>query len=142
MPRVLVLCTGNSCRSQMAEAIWRERGWQAFSAGSAPAGYIHPLAIRAMREIGLDIGGQTSKHVDSFKDEEFDLVLTVCDNARESCPVFPRARKTVHWSIADPAKAQGNEQQRLEAFRACRTELCARIEKAAAGWVVPPKRPN
>ena len=92
MKRVLILCTGNSCRSQMAEALWNrlgERQWQANSAGSNPAGYVHPLAVQAMAEIGVDLSQNRSKHVDEFQDHSLDLVVTVCDNAKESCPVFP-----------------------------------------------------
>lgn len=127
MPSVLVLCTGNSCRSQMAEAIWREHGWKAFSAGSEPAGFVHPLAVRAMKEAGIDISGQASKHIEEFRGRNFDLVLTVCDHARETCPWFPNAARRQHWSIADPALAGGDEPQRMEAFRACRRELWGRI---------------
>lgn len=132
MPRVLILCTGNSCRSQMAEAIWREQDWSAFSAGSSPAGYVHPLAVQAMQEVGIDISTQRSKHVDTFKNDVFELLVTVCDNARESCPVFPSATETLHWPLFDPVKAKGNEQERLEAFRACRRQLSERIHDYAS----------
>src|SRR5512140_154443 len=105
MKRVLILCTGNSCRSQMAEALWRELSagqWEVHSAGSHPAGYVHPLAIRAMREIGIDVSGAVSKSVAEFADQGFDCVVTVCDHAREACPVLPGARQTLHWSLPDP----------------------------------------
>ncbi len=123
----------------MAEAIWREQGWQAFSAGSAPAGYVHPLAVRAMQEVGIDISGQASKHLDSFQNDAFDLVLTVCDRARETCPILPHAAETLHWSIVDPAHAGGDQERRLHAFRACRQELWDRIENYAARYA---RRPN
>ena len=94
MKRVLILCTGNSCRSQMAEALWEKLGegeWAAASAGSKPAGYVHPLAVRAMRELDIDISANESKSLSQFQNQPFDLVVTVCDNAKESCPVFSGA---------------------------------------------------
>ena len=118
--RVLILCTGNSCRSQMAEAIWQQEGsgrWEAVSAGSNPAGYVHPLAIRVLDEIGLDISANTSKHVDQFRVTDVDLVVTVCDSAREACPALPGAAETLHWPFPDPAHAEGSEAEKLEVFR-------------------------
>src|SRR5688500_8164105 len=97
--RVLILCTGNSCRSQMAEALWENLGegsWEAESAGSRPSGYVHPLAIQVMTELGIDISQYASKSLDQFRDQLFDLVVTVCDNAKEACPVFPGAKQTLH----------------------------------------------
>ena len=128
--RVLILCTGNSCRSQMAEGLWQKLGagaWEARSAGSAPAGYVHPLAIEAMAEIGIDISANRSKHVDTFSDESFDLVITVCDNAREACPTFPGAAQLLHWPFDDPATVEGAEAKKRAAFRRVRDEIEAAI---------------
>lgn len=130
MKRVLILCTGNSCRSQMAEALWNSLGggaWQAVSAGSRPAGYVHPLAIRAMAERGLDIAHYRSKSVDEFRTEPFDLVVTVCDNARDACPIFPGAKQTLHWPFDDPAYATGTDEEQLVEFRRVREEIRERI---------------
>ncbi len=122
---LLFLCTGNSCRSQMAE------GWakalkgseiEAYSAGVNPQG-LHPLAVRVMAEAGVDISGQSSKHVQDLKDIPFDYVVTVCDSARESCPLFPGKTKVVHRSFADPAAARGGEAEVLAVFRRVRDEL-------------------
>ena len=131
MPRVLVLCTGNSCRSQMAEALWEslsQGSWQSESAGSRPAGYVHPLAIRAMQELGVDLSAHTSKSVDEFQGQDFDLVVTVCDQARESCPAFPGAQQTLHWPFDDPAGATGTDDDKMRVFRRVRDEIRQRIE--------------
>lgn len=128
--RVLILCTGNSCRSQMAEALWNELGkgrWEAVSAGSNPAGYVHPLAIRAMDEAGIDVAEHRSKHLDEFRREPFDLVVTVCDSAREACPVFPGAKQILHWPFEDPAEATGTDEEKLPVFRSVRDQIQARI---------------
>ena len=128
--RVLILCTGNSCRSQMAEALWNEFGedeWDAVSAGSNPAGYVHPLAIRAMDEMGIDISEHRSKHLNEFRREPFDLVVTVCDSAREACPVFPGAQQTLHWPFEDPAEATGTDEEKLPVFRSVRDQIRVRI---------------
>lgn len=128
--RVLILCTGNSCRSQMAEGFWNALGegrWQAVSAGSNPAGYVHPLAIQVMKEAGIDLSDARSKHLDDFGEDEFDLVITVCDSAKESCPVFPGARRMEHWPFEDPAEAVGTEQQKLATFRSVRDQIRRRI---------------
>jgi len=133
--RVLILCTGNSCRSQMAEALWRHLGgdrWEAFSAGSNPAGYVHPFAIRAMADIGVDITGQTSKHVGEFAEEAFDVVVTVCDGAKEACPTFPHARRMLHWPFEDPAHAAGSESEKLAVFQRVRNEIRTRIAEYLA----------
>lgn len=132
MPSVLILCTGNSCRSQMAEGLWHSLGqgaWRTESAGSKPAGYVHPLAVRVMHELGIDLTGHESKSLDRFANEEFDLVVTVCDNAREACPVFPGAKLTLHWPFDDPAHATGTEEQKLTEFRRVRDAIRARIEQ-------------
>ncbi len=128
MRRVLFLCTGNSCRSQMAEAIVNARypEWRAFSAGVQPAGYVHPLAIQALSEIGIQHRGE-SKNVEEFRNEDFDLVVTVCDDANEQCPVWLGKGARVHESFRDPAKAAGTEAQRLAAFRLVRDEIAEKI---------------
>ena len=131
MQRVLILCTGNSCRSQMAEATWEMIGsgqWKAASAGSRPSGYVHPLATEAMRELGVDLSSHRSKSVDDFKGQEFDVVVTVCDNAREACPVFPGAKQTLHWPFDDPAEAIGTDAERMAVFRRVRDEIKDRIQ--------------
>ena len=128
---VLFLCTGNSCRSQMAEGLLRGLAGDRFeviSAGTKPVG-LNPLAVRAMAELGLDIAGHASKHVDSFAEREFTHVVTVCDNARETCPTFPAGSKSLHWSFDDPAEAAGDEQERMAVFRRVRDEIAARIRE-------------
>jgi arsenate reductase len=137
--RVLFVCTGNSARSQMAEALLRsmgDGGFEAFSAGTHPRG-VHLLTIRALAEDGLDIGGATSKSVEGFLGQEFDYVVTVCDRAKEACPVFPGAARSLHWDLDDPAEATGTEEERLQAFRQTRdliaAELRAFIPVARAG---------
>ena len=130
--RVLILCTGKSCRSQMAGALWQQlaRGsWQAASAGARPAGYVHPLAVTAMSEIDLDISENESKHVDQYKEAVFDLVITVCDSARDSCPTLAGAKQTLHWPFEDPADATGSEEQKLAVFRRVRDEIRDQIEE-------------
>ncbi len=132
--RVLFLCTGNSARSQMAEALLRAVGDDAFevrSAGTAPAG-LNPLTVAALREVGIDATGADSKHLDRFLDEPWDYVITVCDQAREACPLFPGGREQLHWSFADPAAASGNEEERLAAFRRVREAIRQRIEEFVA----------
>jgi arsenate reductase len=127
--RILILCTGNSARSQMAEGLLRSMGGGAldvFSAGTTPS-FVRPEAIAVMAERGIDISGHTSKHVDEFKGQSFDYVITVCDNARETCPVFPGAPRRIHWSLPDPAAVEGSEDQRLEAFRNVRAMLTVRF---------------
>ena len=130
MPRVLVLCTGNSCRSQMAEALFESLSngaWQAESAGSKPSGYVHPLAIEAMRELSIDISDHKSKSLDQFQDEPFELVVTVCDNAKDACPVFPAAQQHQHWPFDDPADATGSDEAKMDVFRRVREEIRQRI---------------
>jgi arsenate reductase (thioredoxin) len=127
---VLFLCTGNSARSQLAEAIVNARhaeSWRAFSAGVKPAGYVHPLAIRALNEIGISHNG-ASKHIDELPTKDFDLVVTVCDSAAEECPVWPgRAGRRVHHGFEDPARAQGTDEERLAVFRRVRDEILEQI---------------
>lgn len=134
-PRVLILCTGNSARSQMAEGLFRQAAgdrYQVFSAGTKPSG-VRPEAIAVMREIGIDISGQRSKSVDEFLGEELDLVITVCDNANESCPVFPGRTRRLHWPFEDPAAVVGAEEQRIAAFRAIRDRIHQRIKVFLTG---------
>lgn len=131
MKTVLFLCTGNSCRSQMAEAIVNARypEWRAFSAGTKPAGYVHELAIEALAEIGIMHSGE-SKHISDLISKDFDLVVTVCDSAAEECPVWPgKAGKRVHHSFVDPAKAEGTLDERKQVFRQVRSEMLEVIPK-------------
>ncbi len=126
MKRVLVLCTGNSCRSQMAEGFFRELGngeWESYSAGSKPSGYVHPLAIEAMKARGIDISAGVSKSVDEFSGQEFDLVVTVCDSANEACPFFPGAKDRQHWPFDDPADAAGKNEEQMKVFVRVRDEI-------------------
>ena len=133
--RVLILCTGNSARSQMAEGLLRHDGgnrFEVFSAGVA-ASYVRPEAVRAMREIGIDISGQRSKSVDEFAGQEVDYVITVCDNANEQCPVFPGRTKRIHWSIEDPpAAAEVDQAATMAVFRRVRDELRQRLRSFSA----------
>ncbi len=127
--KVLILCTGNSARSQMAEGLFRQVGgdrYEVFSAGTKPS-LVRPEAIAVMREIGIDISGHRSKSVDEFIGQELDLVITVCDNAKESCPVFPGGTQRLHWPFEDPAAVTGSEEQRLAAFRSIRDQIQSRI---------------
>ena len=129
--RVLFLCTGNSARSQMAEGYLRAVAgdrFEALSAGIEPKG-LNPLAVEAMREIGIDISGQRSKDVREYLGQAIPYVITVCDNAREHCPVFPRTYKFLHWSLQDPAAASGTHEDKLAVFRRVRDEIARRIEQ-------------
>lgn len=130
--RVLILCTANSARSQMAEGLLRQIAGDAmdvFSAGSKP-GTVNPLAIQAMAERGIDISGQRSKHLDEFISQTFDYVITVCDNAAETCPTFPGRAERIHWSFPDPAAVEGSDAARLDSFRQVRDAL----ETTFAAW--------
>ena len=123
--KVLFLCTGNSCRSQMAEAIVNARlgdAWQAFSAGTKPAGYVHPKALLVLDEIGIHHPGR-SKLVDEFRDMDLDLVVTVCDSAAEDCPLWLGKGKRVHHGFPDPAKAEGTEAEIIHTFRSVREDI-------------------
>jgi arsenate reductase len=127
--RVLILCTGNSCRSQLAEAIINhEMGdrWQAFSAGTNPSGFVHPLARKVLSEIGIEHHG-VSKSVEQFRNEPFDLVITVCDDAAENCPVWLGKGKRVHISFPDPAKAVGSEEEVMVVFRSVRDGIKLKV---------------
>ena len=130
-PKVLFLCTGNSARSQMAEGYLRSvagERFDAMSAGIEPKG-LNPLAVAAMREIGVDISSQRSKDVTEFLGTPVQYVVTVCSNAREKCPVFPATVKFMHWDLDDPAAAQGTKDEKLAAFRKVRDEIFARVEQ-------------
>lgn len=128
--RILVICTGNSARSQMAEGFFRHFGrdrLEVQSAGTHPTA-VNPYAIRVMKEAGVDISGQTSKSVNAFLGQPFDFVITVCDKAREECPYFPGARRYVHHSFRDPAEAVGTEEEILAVFRTVRDQIKAWVQ--------------
>ena len=127
--RVLFLCTHNSARSQMAEGFLRSLAGDRFEVASAgtQATRVHPLAIRAMAEVGIDLGGNTSKVVDAFVEQPWDYVITVCDGANEACPVFPKKSSRLHWSFEDPSQATGSDDQRLEVFRRVREQIRRRV---------------
>lgn len=129
--RILFLCTGNSCRSQMAEAIVNTRlgeKWEAFSAGSHPAGFVHPLAIKVLSEVGIDFQGR-SKSVDEFRRQSFDWVVTLCDPADAECPVWLGKGRRLHKPFPDPAKVTGSEAEKLAAFRAVRDGIAKEISE-------------
>ena len=133
-PTVLILCTGNSCRSHLAEGILRAEASEIIevqSAGSKPAGYVHPLAIQVMKEIGIDISAHRSKHLDEFLKTSVETVITVCGNADQACPIFPGQVNRHHWGFDDPAKAAGTDAEVLAVFRRVRDEI-ARVFKAYA----------
>ena len=147
LPLVLVLCTGNSCRSHMAEGILRSAARGRFtvaSAGSRPSGYVHPLAIRALGEIGIDISAHTSKHMDTFLATPVETVITVCGNADQVCPIFPGQVNRHHWPFDDPAHAVGSEEEILAVFRRVRDEIRRVFEAYAAGRIdaAPAGNPN
>lgn len=129
--KVLFLCTGNSCRSQMAEGLLRHQAGSQFevsSAGTHPGG-LNPGAVEAMKELGIDISSQRSKHLNEFIDMLFDCVITVCDRAKEACPVFPGAKSLLHWSFDDPAGVQGSPEARQAVFRRVRDEIARHIHE-------------
>ena len=135
-PCVLILCTGNSCRSHMAEGILRAAAGgilEVCSAGSDPAGYVHPQAIAVLGEIGIDLSGHTSKHMNDFLDREVETVITVCGNAEQACPVFPGQVNRHHWPFADPAKATGTAEEISMEFRRVRDEIRQVFQAYAAG---------
>ena len=128
--RVLFICTHNSARSQMAEGLLRHMGnerFEVFSAGTE-ATFVHPMAIQAMAELGIDISHQQSKKLDRYLGEPFDDVITVCDTAAEACPTFLGATRRRHWSFEDPSKATGSETEQLKVYRKVRDEIRSRIE--------------
>lgn len=135
-PTVLILCTGNSCRSHIAEGILRAAAGDVVnvqSAGSKPAGYVHPLGIQVMKEIGIDISNHRSKHLNEFLQEPIETVITVCGNADQACPIFPGQVNRYHWGFDDPAHATGNEEEKLAVFRRVRDEIMRVFEAYAAG---------
>jgi arsenate reductase (thioredoxin) len=135
-PIVLILCTGNSCRSHIAEGILRQAAGSLLevqSAGSAPAGYVHPLAITVMREIGIDISSHRSKSLTEFLDQKIETIITVCGVADQVCPIFPGQVNRHHWPFDDPAKFTGTDAQKLPMFRRVRDEMRRVFEAYAAG---------
>jgi arsenate reductase (thioredoxin) len=148
-PTILILCTGNSCRSHIGEGILREALGDLAnvqSAGSNPAGHVHPLAIKVMAEIGIDISAHRSKHLKEFIEQRVDTVITVCGNADQACPIFPGQVNRHHWPFFDPAKATGGEEDVLNCFRQVRDEMRRVFEAYAAGFcdrsrLTPPPMP-
>lgn len=135
-PTILVLCTGNSCRSHLAEGMLKLALGDQFrveSAGSKPAGYVHPLAIRALTEIGIDISAHRSKHLDEFLNDDIETVITVCGNADQACPMFPGQVNRHHFPFDDPAHATGSEEEQMAVFRRVRDEIRAVFGAYAAG---------
>lgn len=135
-PTVLILCTGNSCRSHLAEGFLRAAAGDLLhvaSAGSRPAGYVHPLAIAVMHEVGIDLAGHTSKHLDTFLAGEVETVITVCGNADQACPVFPGQVNRHHWPFDDPAHATGTEEEKRAVFRRVRDEIRRTFQAYADG---------
>ncbi len=125
-PTILILCTGNSCRSHLAEGLLRAAAGDLFnveSAGSKPAGYVHPLAIKAMAEIGIDLSAHRSKHMNDFLDRQVETVITVCGNADQTCPIYPGQVNRHHWPFFDPAHATGTEEEQFAVFRRVRDEI-------------------
>ena len=136
-PTVLILCTGNSCRSHLAEGILRRAAGdlsEVQSAGSNPSGYVHPMAIQVMKEIGIDISGHTSKHMNEFLDRKVETVITVCGNADQACPMFPGQVNRHHWGFDDPAHVSGTEEEKLAVFRRVRDQIKLVFEAYAAGY--------
>ena len=135
-PLVLILCTGNSCRSHLAEGILREAAGDLIevqSAGSNPSGHVHPMASRVMKEIGIDISGHRSKHMNEFLNRKVETVITVCGNADQACPMFPGQVNRHHWGFDDPAHVTGTEEERLAVFRKVRDGIRMVFEAYAAG---------
>ena len=135
-PLVLVLCTGNSCRSHMAEGILRAAAGDVIrvaSAGSKPAGFVHPLAIKALAEIGIDVSGHHSKHLDEFLRQKVETVITVCGKTDQVCPMFPGQLNRHHWGFDDPAQATGTEEEQMAVFRRVRDEIARFFRAYAAG---------
>ncbi|HKO57938.1 MAG TPA: arsenate reductase ArsC [Thermoanaerobaculia bacterium] len=130
--KILFLCTGNAARSQMAEGLanaFHSDVVEAVSAGSRPAGWVHPLAIRAMADLGVDISGAHSKGAEPFLDQPFDVVVTVCDSAAQDCPNWPGAKRIEHWPIVDPSYGPDDPATRYDRFLATRDELARRIDE-------------
>ncbi len=143
-PRVLFLCTGNSARSQMAEGLLRHMAgdrFEALSAGTSPVG-VNPLAMEAMAELGIDISSQRSKNVTEFLGRPIEYAITVCDRAKEACPVFPGTYKFLSWSLEDPAAVTGSHDEKLDAFRRIRDEIRRRVEMQFAPSARAEKTPQ
>lgn len=137
-PKILILCTGNSCRSHMAEGWLRHAAdghLDVYSAGSNPAGYVHPLSIEVMKEAGIDISGHQSKHLDQFLEADIDVVITVCGNANDACPVFPGQVRRYHWGFEDPPHAVREGEQEIDAFRRIRDEIKKTFGAYALGFI-------
>lgn len=135
-PLILILCTGNSCRSQIAEGILKQAAGdtvQVESAGSNPAGHIHPMAIQVMNEVGIDISQNRSKHLNEFRDRSVHTLITVCGNADDACPIFPGTVARYHWGFEDPATAEGTEDEVLSIFRRIRDEIARVFTAYGAG---------
>jgi arsenate reductase len=135
-PTILILCTGNSCRSHLAEGFLRAAAGDFLnvqSAGSKPAGYVHPLALQVMREVGIDLSAHHSKHMNDFLSQPVETVITVCGNADQACPIFPGQLNRHHWGFYDPAHATGTEEERLAVFRQVRDQIKVVFEAYAAG---------
>lgn len=138
--RALIICTGNCCRSQMAEGLLRELAgaqWEVCSAGSLPAGFIHQYAIAAMAEVGIDISSHESKSIGVYLDQTFDYVITVCDDAKDACPTFPSAGKTFHWPLEDPASKWDDEAAGMEVARRVRDDLKGKFTQLLAEDATP-----
>ncbi len=137
-PKILILCTGNSCRSHIAEAILQKALGEfadVYSAGSNPAGYVHPMAIQVMKEIGFDISNHRSKHLNEFLNTQIETVITVCDNADKNCPFFPGQLNRHHFPFEDPARAIGSDEEKLTVFRKVRDQIKIMFEAYAAGRI-------
>jgi len=135
-PTVLILCTGNSCRSDLAEGVLRAAAGEVCevqSAGSEPAGYVHPLAIQVMKEIGIDISAHRSKHMNEFLQRPIETVITVCGNANQACPMFPGQVNHHYWGFDDPVHATGTDEEKLTVFRRVRDEIKMVFEAYADG---------
>ncbi len=144
-PTVLILCTGNSCRSHMAEGILRAAAGELLdvqSAGSKPAGSVHPLAIKVMAEIGIDISRHRSKPMTEFLNQKVETVITVCDDADQACPIFPGQVNRHHWPFYDPVRAEGSAEEKLQVFRQIRDELRRVFEAYGAGRLEATKAPG
>ena len=135
--KILFVCTGNSCRSQMAEGFAHAAGAEASSAGTEPAGYVHPLAIKVMGEIGINISAQTSKLLDLNMAKNMDVVITVCGEADEACPVLSHVNR-FHWPVPDPAQATGRPDEVLQVFREVRDDLRHRVNTFLKDWSAKP----
>ena len=138
LPHILILCTGNSCRSHMAEGILQNAlgaSARVSSAGSDPSGYVHSMAIEVMREIGIDISSHTSEHMDTYLNQEVSVVITVCDHADQACPTFPGNPTRYHWPFQDPAKAEGSDEEIIVVFRRVRDQIRLIFDMYGAGFV-------